>query len=56
MQETTNPNLPVDTKDKQEIDIKQLLFTFLANGTFCHFRYITPRRRSCLPQNADPGI
>lgn len=30
MQETTNPNLPVDTKETQEIDIKQLLFTFLS--------------------------
>ena len=30
MQETTNPNLPVDTNETQEIDIKQLIFTFLS--------------------------
>jgi len=30
MQETTNPNLPVDTNQTQEIDIKQLIFTFLS--------------------------
>lgn len=30
MQETTNPNLPVDINETQEIDIKQLIFTFLS--------------------------
>lgn len=30
MQETTNPNLPVETNETQEIDIKQLIFTFLS--------------------------
>ena len=30
MQETQNPNQPVDTNESQEIDIKQLVFTFLS--------------------------